>query len=291
MNVRKGYLILILSMMSVVAMSQQIRNNYHSTIWWNEVNFKGKLNDKFFYQIDFQYRTASDATNKVGGDYNNPFTNMAQMQFRPFFGYHLKENVKFSIAPGLSPTWSNWRSSSPTFSMEYRFTAQLQFDQKYGRFSVTHRNRFEYRMGGTPIKTTNSAGDMFNGDAYSYDVAKERYRFRYMLRVLCPLNNKSIDKGTFYLNVYDEVCTAFGSNVASNQMLDQNRINIGLGYRTARDIRVEIGYLNQIQFYDASKGTAAVTNAFHNNGVQLFLIFNDMKKLFKGEEAKVPVIQ
>jgi Protein of unknown function (DUF2490) len=286
---KKSFLALLLSVLCLSAYAQT-RNNYYSTIWWNEVNFKGKIKTKGFYQIDFQYRTASDATNKKEGDYHNPFDNMVQMQIRPFFGYHLTENLKLSLAPGISPTWNNWRSSSPTFQMEYRLTAQLQSDHKYGRCAVTYRSRFEYRMGGTAIDSRNSASDMFNDKAYSYDVVKERYRFRYMLRVITPLNSKSIDKGTLYLNVYDEVFAAFGSNVPSGQLLDQNRLYAGLGYRLARDIRVEVGYLQQSQLVDASSASAgAVTNVFHNNGVQVFLIFNDMKKLFKGETAPVPV--
>ncbi|MDB5257070.1 MAG: hypothetical protein JWM14_1765 [Chitinophagaceae bacterium] len=285
---KKGILALLLSVLFASSYAQT-RNNYYSTLWWNEVNFKGNIGKKGFYQVDFQYRTTSDATNKVDGDYHNPFKNMMQMQFRPFFGYYIADGLKLSIAPGISPTWSNWRTSSPNFQMEYRLTVQLQSDHKYGRVTLTHRSRFEYRMGGTAVDSKNSAGDMFNDKAWSYDVSKERYRFRYMLRAHVPLNNKSIDKGTFYLNIYDELCTAFGSNVPSGQLLDQNRFNVGLGYRFARDIRVEIGYLQQIQFYDASTPTSGpVTNAFHNNGVQVFLIFNDMKKLFKGEAAPAP---
>ncbi len=285
---KKGVLALLLSVLFVSGYAQT-RNNYYSNIWWNEVNFKGKLSEKIFYQVDFQYRTASDANNKVNGAYHDPFKNMMQMQFRPFFGYHITENLKFSIAPGISPTWSNWRSASPNFQMEYRFTAQLQADHKYGRCIVTYRSRFEYRMGGTAIDSKNSASDMFNEKAWSYDVSKERYRFRYMLRVITPLTNKTIEKGTLYLNVYDELFAAFGSNVPSGQMLDQNRLSIGLGYRFAKDIRVEVGYLSQVQFYDASSPTSGpVTNVFHNNGVQVFLIFNDMKKLFKKESAPTP---
>jgi len=281
---KKGILALLLSVLFASSYAQT-RNNYYSTLWWNEVNFKGDIGKKGFYQVDFQYRTTSDATNKVNGAYHDPFKNMMQMQFRPFFGYYIGEGLKLSIAPGIAPTWNNWRSSSPNFQMEYRLTVQLQSDKKYGRVILTHRSRFEYRMGGTAIDSKNSASDMFNEKAWSYDVSKERYRFRYMLRAIVPLNNKTIEQGTFYVNVYDELFAAFGSNVPSGAMLDQNRFNLGLGYRFARDIRVEAGYFMQLQMVDASTSTSAVTNAFHNNGVQVFLIFNDMKKLFKGKEA------
>jgi len=291
MGIKNRCLAVLLCLLSTGAFAQQVRINYYSTIWWNEANFKGHLSEKFFYQVDFQYRTGSDGNNKPNGDYKNPFDNMMQMQFRPFFGYNITEGVKFSIAPSISPTWSNTRSIDPKFNMEYRFTAQLQFDKKYGRVAITHRDRFEYRMSGKAIASTNSAGQMFDGDAYTYDASKERFRFRYMLRALIPINNNSIEKGTFYVNVYDEIFIAFGKNVSSNQTFDQNRINIGLGYRMARDVRFEIGYLQQVQMYDASTPTSSVTNAFHNNGVQVFLIFNDMKKLFKGEEAAAPVIK
>ncbi|MBC7486193.1 MAG: DUF2490 domain-containing protein [Cytophagaceae bacterium] len=284
---KKGILALLLSVLFASSYAQT-RNNYYSTLWWNEVNFKGDIGKKGFYQVDFQYRTTSDATNKANGAYHDPFKNMMQMQFRPFFGYYIGEGLKLSIAPGIAPTWNNWRSSSPNFQMEYRLTVQLQSDKKYGRVILTHRSRFEYRMGGTAVDSKNSAADMFNEKAWSYDVSKERYRFRYMLRAIIPLNNKTIEQGTFYVNVYDEVFAAFGSNVPSGAMLDQNRFNLGLGYRFAKDIRVEAGYFMQLQMVDASTSTSSVTNAFHNNGVQVFLIFNNMKKLFKGESDPTP---
>lgn len=274
------------ALLAITFSHSQQRHNYYSNIWWNELNIKGKLNSKFFYQIDFQYRTGSDANNKSGSKSSNPFYNTVQLNFRPFLGYQINDNLQFMLAPGIAPTWNGYRKDVGEYSLEYRLTPQFILNQKIGRVALTHRYRFEMRWFGKSVHSTNSPSQSFDSETFTYDETKSKYRFRYMFRAICPLNNSKIEKGTFYVNFFDEVHVNLGANVPSTQQVDQNRINLGLGYRMGRDIRFEIGPFVQTAF----AGTSTGTNVFNNHGVQFFIIINDLKKLFKGDETPTPVV-
>ncbi|HQS50981.1 MAG TPA: DUF2490 domain-containing protein, partial [Daejeonella sp.] len=76
---------------------------------------------------------------------------------------------------------------------------------------------------------------------------------------------------TPYLAVYDEILIGFGKNVNEN-IFDQNRLAILLGYRFSPKARIEVGYLNQIaQLSREVNGR----NVFQDNkGVLLSTILN-----------------
>ena len=67
---------------------------------------------------------------------------------------------------------------------------------------------------------------------------------RYMFRMQIPLNGKEMADKTPYLAIFDEILIGFGKNVNEN-IFDQNRIGIVLGYRFSPLFRIEAGYLNQ----------------------------------------------
>jgi len=55
-----------------------------------------------------------------------------------------------------------------------------------------------------------------------------------------PLNSESIDVGTYYLGVYDEIFLQPGET-----NFDRNRLYGGLGYKYASNIQLQFGYLLQ----------------------------------------------
>jgi len=61
----------------------------------------------------------------------------------------------------------------------------------------------------------------------------------------CPFRGKTLDDQEFYAAAYDEIFIGFGKNVNEN-VFDQNRIGLLIGYRFSKKIRVEGGYFNQI---------------------------------------------
>lgn len=69
-------------------------------------------------------------------------------------------------------------------------------------------------------------------------------RLSYMFRVQMPLKGTEIKDKTTYIAAYDEIFIGFGKNVDEN-IFDQNRIILLLGYRFDNKFRIEAGYLNQ----------------------------------------------
>jgi hypothetical protein len=61
----------------------------------------------------------------------------------------------------------------------------------------------------------------------------------------CPLKGKTIDDKEWYAAAYDEIFIGFGKNVNEN-VFDQNRVGLLIGYRFNKKWRIEGGYFNQI---------------------------------------------
>lgn len=66
-----------------------------------------------------------------------------------------------------------------------------------------------------------------------------------MFRAQLPLNKPVMGDRTFYAAVYNEIFVSFGKNVNEN-IFDQNRIGLLVGYRFNPTFRLEGGYLKQI---------------------------------------------
>ena len=92
-----------------------------------------------------------------------------------------------------------------------------------------------------------------------------------MFRVQVPLKGNTMADNTPYLAVYDELLIGFGKNVNEN-VFDQNRLGVLLGYRFNSKTRIEGGYLNQIaQLSREVEGR----NVFQNNkGILVSTILN-----------------
>ncbi|MGS0014547.1 DUF2490 domain-containing protein, partial [Escherichia coli] len=73
---------------------------------------------------------------------------------------------------------------TPIVTNEFRIWEQLILNNTIDRLKIEHRYRFEQRF--------------INGDSY-------RNRFRYRLNTILPINNKVIQKKTFYLSLSDEI--------------------------------------------------------------------------------------
>lgn len=71
-----------------------------------------------------------------------------------------------------------------------------------------------------------------------------RHRIRYRAMVLMPINKKTMQDNTLFLNMNDEVFIGFGEGIGKN-VFDQNRFNISLGWRFNRNFNWQVGYLNQ----------------------------------------------
>ena len=101
---------------------------------------------------------------------------------------------------------------------EHRIWQQLITASYIGKAKLEHRFRYEQRWVESDFKT--------------------RYRYRGML--FYPLNSESIEVGTYYLGIYDEIFLQPGEAT-----FDRNRLYGGVGYKYAPNIQLQLGYLLQ----------------------------------------------
>ncbi len=182
-----------------------------------------KISKKLNFHNEIQYRNFD-----MGGD-------LEQLLIRTGIGYDLTENnnnILLGYGFILSQPYIN---GEKTENIEHRIFQQYITKQKFGRFNLQHRYRLEER---------------FLQDDF-------RMRFRYYLGVNIPINNKEMLPKTFYGSVYNEIFLHLNSPT-----FDRNRVYGALGYVINKNMRVEAGYMNQIQ---ENKNRGQVQIGFYNN--------------------------
>lgn len=251
-------------------------------MFWTETSIGGKIKGKYSYQLDYQYRRSADAENVDGGNHDNLFKNPFQQVIRPWIHYQYNDIARFSLSPiGWWGTWSN-NSDNLFFQPEFRIIPQVILAQKIGRIGISHRYRYEFRFQGDK-KSVADGWDASKGYYHFGDDMHTRGRFRYLFRTLTPLNHISIQPQTFYLDIYNEIFLNAGSSVKNTNLLDQNRLYFGLGYRFKADIRLTVGYLkhNAFRFNNTQQN-----NVEANDVLQIFLFFDNFNKIFKKKPAE-----
>ncbi|MDO1449879.1 DUF2490 domain-containing protein [Rhodocytophaga aerolata] len=115
---------------------------------------------------------------------------------------------------------------------EHRIWQTILLTQPLGRLTVQHRLRPEQRFLG------NAATGRFENGRYEN-------RFRYMFRVVWPLQGKTMEHHEFYAAFQDEIFINFGKQVSYN-VFDQNRIYGAIGFNLGSPGRIEAGYMHQL---------------------------------------------
>jgi len=154
---------------------------------------------------------------------------------RTGIGYDLTENnnnVLLGYGFILSQPYVNGEKKE---NIEHRIFQQYITKQKFGRFYLQHRYRLEER---------------FLEDDF-------RMRFRYMLGVNIPITQKELLPKTLYASVYNEIFLHF-----NNPVFDRNRVYGALGYVINKNMRIEAGYMNQIQ---ENRNRGQIQIGFYNN--------------------------
>lgn len=182
-----------------------------------------KISKKFNLHNEIQYRNFD-----AGGD-------LEQLLIRTGIGYDLTENnnnILLGYGFILSKPYLNGEKAE---NIEHRIFQQYITKQKFGRFNIQHRYRLEERI----------LEDDF------------RMRFRYFLGFNIPINNKELVPKTFYASAYNEIFLHLDSPV-----FDRNRVYVALGYVINKNMRIEAGYMNQIQ---ENKNRGQIQVGFYNN--------------------------
>ncbi|HMP29740.1 MAG TPA: DUF2490 domain-containing protein [Saprospiraceae bacterium] len=168
---------------------------------------------------EIQYRDYA-----IAGDFN-------QLLLRAGVGYNLTQNNNNILAGYAYIITDRVIGDKKDITYENRLWQQFFNRNVINRVILQHRYRTEQR---------------FINDDFSF-------RFRYMMNVIVPLNQKSLIKSTWYTHVFNELFINLDS-----PRFDRNRAYAGLGYVVDPTKRIEVGYLaqtlenssrNQIQIY------------------------------------------
>ena len=249
---KKLLLVIILFLNGLVSYSQNSRITDPNTIGWYAFTANIKLNNKWSLNSEFQWRRDELIA--------EPMQNLLRT------GINYTVNPKLSIRAGyaLAETYNYGDISLNNLGKqftEHRFWQMVNLSDKIRNFELSHHFMLEQRWIGRYSNALLEKEDQF---VYSN-------RFRYMFRIQIPFKGNSIGDNTPYAAVYDELLIGFGKNVNEN-VFDQNRLGIILGYRFSSKIRIEGGYLNQIvQLSREVNGS----NVFQNNkGILVSTILN-----------------
>ena len=171
-----------------------------------------KLNSKWNIHNEVQYRNY----NAVG--------DLEQLLLRTGLGYNIdeKNNVLLGYGYILSKNYIGDTDEKVSVN-EHRIFQQFTTKQSIGKVGLSHRYRFEQR---------------FVEDDF-------KMRFRYFLGVKIPLQYKEDGNNPLYLSAYNEIFLNTESSV-----FDRNRVYGGLGYTFSKQLRMELGYMNQ--FFETS---------------------------------------
>lgn len=232
--------------------SQNTRLNNNNEIGWYNYFGTFKFDKKFGIHTEYQFRR------------NNFITDWQQSLLR--IGVNYQPNPKVQLRLGYAWIETFPYGEIPINGMGKDFTEHRLFQMatitdKVSLIDFSHRFMLEQRWVGRYSDTNLTKEDEF----------PLLNRFRYMFRFQLPLKGKEIKDKTPFVAVYDEVFIGFGKNVNEN-IFDQNRIGILLGYKFNPIVRMEAGYLNQVVQLGREVNNRNVFQ--YNNGVILNAFFN-----------------
>ncbi|ADQ81828.1 DUF2490 domain-containing protein [Riemerella anatipestifer] len=167
-----------------------------------------KIDNRWNWHHEVQYRNF----NFIG--------DTEQVLIRTGLGYNLTENNN-NILLGAAFIYSEpylANSDTKTSFNEHRIYQQFITRQTFGAVSLQHRYRFEQRF--------------FEKDF--------RLRLRYFIGLNVALNKKQMMDKAVYLSAYNEIFIN-----TENNIFDRNRLYGGLGYRFSKNVRTEVGVMNQ----------------------------------------------
>lgn len=246
------YIIVFLSFISSTINAQNTRLKNYNTIGWYNYFGTFKVSEKFGIHTEYQFRR------------NDIITNWQQSLLRVGVNYQLNPKIQFRLGYAWIETFPY--GEIPINGMGKNFTEHRLFQMatitdKVSIVEFSHRFMLEQRL----------VGRYSNANLTNEDEFPLLNRFRYLYRMQLPLKGKEIKVKTPYLAIYDEVFISFGKNVNEN-IFDQNRVGILIGYRVSSSIRIEAGYLNQTLQLGREVNNRNVFQ--HNNGVIINANFN-----------------
>jgi len=171
-----------------------------------------KLDNKWNIHHEVQYRNY----NAIG--------DLEQLLLRTGLGYSVTTNTNVLLGYGFIHSQNYLDASSEKVNVdEHRIFQQIITKQRVGKLGLQHRYRFEQRF----------VEDIF------------KLRYRYFLGLNIPIKERGDTNVGWYLSSYNEIFLN-----GSGAIFDRNRLYGGLGCSITKNLRAEVGYMNQ--FFGAS---------------------------------------
>lgn len=248
----KVFLFLTFGLLNYSIIAQNTRINNLNTIGWYNYFGTFKLDKKFSIHTEYQLRRDNLIADKKQGLLRLGVNYQLNPKLQLRLGYAWIETYPYGEIPinGFGKDFS-----------EHRAFQMITISDKVSILDLSHRFMLEQRW----------VGRYTNANLATEDQFPLLNRFRYMFRLQIPLNGKSIDNKTPYLAVYEEIFIGFGENVNEN-VFDQNRLGVLLGYKFNNTLRIEAGYLNQTLQLGREVDNRNVFQ--NNNGFIVNTIFN-----------------
>ena len=143
---------------------------------------------------------------------------LEQLLVRTGLGYNVNENNNILLGYGFIDSRNIAIESNEILKVnEHRIYQQFISKQAIGKIKIQHRYRFEQR--------------------FIEDDFKIRYRYFLSLNIPLLKTNKK-----YYISAYNEIFI----DASQENTFDRNRIYGGLGYQLNSNIKLELGYMNQI---------------------------------------------
>ena len=157
----------------------------------------------------------------------NIFGDLEQLLIRGGLTYSPK-NAKVKFTLGYGDITSGTYGEAKQTTRESRIYQEVLMPHGLGnRLHFKHRFRYEQRF---------------------VDNQDFRTRYRYALFLNIPFNNDKLDRGTFYLALYDEIFLNGQRNVGNGntvEIFDRNRAYVGLGYSFMDGLAMQVGFMQQ----------------------------------------------
>ena len=243
---------LMLLIIATTSSAQNTRLRDNNSIGWYTGTGTFAFNKKWSAHLEYQWRR------------DNYITNWQQSLLRTGINYHANSNTTLRMGYAWAETYAYGdypiNAFGKTFT-EHRMYEVATLTQRTGSLDLSHRIMLEQRWLPRYISAESSKPDewLFMN------------RARYMLRLQQSLKGKTLEDKEPYVAAYDEILVGFGKNVNEN-IFDQNRFGLLLGYRFSPKFRLEAGYISQIVQLSREIGGRNVFQ--HNNGFILNSVFN-----------------
>lgn len=192
--------------LSIITLNSFAQNTENQTGNWLMYFGQNRLSDQWSIHSEIQYRNHTVAPN-----------NTEQLLLRTGLNYHA-ENIMLTAGYGHIGSHVYLSDKKAPEVEEHRIWQQFITVNKVGRLKLEHRYRIEQRWVNNEFKN----------------------RLRYRLMAFYPINKPTIEKGTIFLGIYDEIFIN-----TQQTYFDRNRLYGALGYQINQLTGIQAGVLHQ----------------------------------------------